>query len=61
LLIKGGPNVGAHLNLLGQYFVGYSVTWTGSFIGLLWGGLVGWLVGWLIGLIYNRIVWLRNR
>ncbi|RMF57901.1 MAG: hypothetical protein D6748_10155, partial [Calditrichaeota bacterium] len=33
LLIKGGPNVGAHLNLLGQYFVGYSVTWTGSFIG----------------------------
>ncbi len=61
LLIKGGPNVGQHLNLLGQYFIGYSVSWFGSIIGLLWGALVGWVVGWLIGLVYNRIVWLRNR
>ena len=61
LLIKGGPNVGMHLNLLGNYFIGYSVTWTGSFIGLLWGAIVGWVVGWTIGLIYNRIVWLRQR
>lgn len=61
LLIKGGPNVGQHLNLLGQYFIGYSVSWIGSIVGLFWGAAVGWLVGWLIGQVYNRIVWLRNR
>jgi len=27
LLIKGGENVGAHLQLLGQYFIGYSISW----------------------------------
>jgi hypothetical protein len=26
LVIKGGPNMGQHLQLLGQYFVGYSVS-----------------------------------
>ena len=60
LLIKGGPQVGAHLQLLGQYFVGYSVTWTGSLVGLLYGALTGGIVGWAIGTIYNRIVGLRQ-
>jgi small-conductance mechanosensitive channel len=61
LLIKGGTNVGAHLKLLSQYFIGYSVTWTGSFVGLLYGSLIGWIIGWLIGLIYNNIVGIRHR
>ena len=60
LLIKGGPQVGAHLQLLGQYFVGYSVTWTGSLVGLLYGALTGGIVGWAIGAIYNGIVGLRQ-
>ena len=34
LLLKGGPHLGAHLQLLGQLFIGYSVTWTGSVIRL---------------------------
>ena len=61
LLIKGGSNVGEHLQLLGQYFPGYKVTWYGSFVGMLYGIIVGGIAGWLIGFIYNRIVDIRNR
>jgi hypothetical protein len=60
LLIKGGPNVGLHLNLLGHYFYGYSVTWPGSVVGLVYGLVAGGLVGWIIGKVYNLAVWLRQ-
>jgi hypothetical protein len=60
LLIENGPNTGAHLKLLGHYFPGYTVTWSGAFLGLGWGFLTGAVAGWLIGLIYNRIVSLRH-
>jgi hypothetical protein len=60
LLIKGGPHVGAHLQLLGQYFYGYSVTWTGSIVGFLYGALTGALVGWVIGTGYNLVARLRE-
>jgi hypothetical protein len=61
LLIKGGSQVGVHLQLLGQYFIGYSVTWWGSLVGLFYGALFGGVVGWSIGTIYNRIVVIRQR
>ena len=60
LLVKGGPNVGVHLQLLGQYFIGYSVSWIGSFVGLFYGALVGAIMGWAIALIYNLIVGVRR-
>ena len=60
LLIKGGPRVGEHLSLLGQYFYGYSVTWPGSLVGLVWGSVVGGLIGWTIGQVYNLVVWIRQ-
>ena len=60
LLIKGGPQVGAHLQLLGQYFIGYSVTWKGSLVGLFYGALTGGSVGWAVGTIYNRLVGIRQ-
>lgn len=56
LLIKDGHGVGAHLNLLGQYFIGYSVTWKGSILGFCYGAAIGGIVGWAIGAIYNRII-----
>jgi len=61
LLLKGGTQVGPHLQLLGQYFYGYSVTWPGSLVGLIYGALVGGSIGWMVGTIYNRVVWLRHR
>jgi hypothetical protein len=61
LILKGGPNVGAHLGLLGQYFPGYRVTFLGSFIGAIYGGIVGYVAGWIIGTIYNWVVVLRSR
>jgi hypothetical protein len=60
LLIKGGPKVGLHLQLLGQYFWGYSVTWPGSFIGFLYGAFVGAAAGWIVGAVYNAVVGLRE-
>lgn len=55
LLVQGGPNVGQHLNLLGHYFPGYSVTWGGAVLGLFWGALAGGVLGWCVAWLYNRI------
>jgi hypothetical protein len=55
LVVRGGPNPGPHLRLLGQYFPGYEVTWIGAFLGLLYGFLVGYGAGLTVGTLYNRI------
>jgi len=55
LVIKGGPQPGAHLILLSQYFPGYTVTIVGSFIGFMYGFVIGFLCGAFLGLVYNRI------
>ena len=60
LVIKGGSDVGSHLNLLGQFFIGYSVTFAGSLIGLIYGFLTGFIGGFLIAWIYNRIIILKK-
>ena len=59
LLLQGGPQVGSHLQLLSNYFIGYSVTWSGSFVGLFYGAMTGGLLGWANGIIYNKIVGIR--
>ena len=60
LVIKDGPDVGMHLQLLGNYFPGYSVTWRGSIIGFFYGAFVGGVVGWAISTIYNKVVGVRH-
>ena len=60
LLLEGGPTVGSHLQLLSNYFIGYSVTWQGSLVGLFYGALTGGILGWTIGFIYNRMVGIRG-
>jgi hypothetical protein len=59
LLLKGGPHVGAHLQLLGHYLAGYIVSWTGSVVGFMSGGAGRGTIGWAIGKIYNKVVHLR--
>ena len=61
LLLKGGPNVGAHLGLLGQFFYGYSVSFIGSLIGAVYGFFVGYVAGAVIAVVYNWVDYLRSR
>jgi len=61
LVLKGGPHVGANLQLLNQFFPGYRVTFIGSFLGLVYGFAVGYVSGWIIASVYNWVVLLRNR
>lgn len=57
LLVKGGEVVGPHLALLGQFFIGYQVTFAGSIIGLLYGFGLGFVIGYIIASLYN---WMAN-
>jgi len=67
LILKGGHIsasgdyvVGPHLQLLSQFFVGYSVSFLGSIIGFFYGFALGTLCGAAIGWIYNKIAYFRN-
>ncbi len=61
LILKGGEQVGPHLALLGQFFIGYRVTFVGSLIGLSYGFACGFLIGFSVAAVYNRFVDLRHR
>ena len=60
LVVRGGPNVGQHLELLRFYFPGYSVTWAGAFVGFAYAALTGAAGGYLLAWIYNRLADRRN-
>ncbi|MFQ5738776.1 MAG: hypothetical protein ACE5JX_07150 [Acidobacteriota bacterium] len=61
LVLKGGAHVGPHLQLLSQFFAGYSVSFTGSLIGAGYAFVAGFAVGWVIAWLYNRLVLLMGR
>ena len=61
LVLKGGEVVGPHLGLLNQFFIGYSVTFIGSFIGAAYAFVLGYLSGLFIGWVYNTVVFFKNR
>ena len=60
LILKGGHVVGPHLGLLGQFLVGYRVTFVGSLVGLAYGFAGGFLIGYFIARLYNWVVGLRE-
>jgi hypothetical protein len=60
LVLKGGKVVGPHLALLGQFFIGYRVTFVGSLIGFAYGFVVGFLVGYFVTRMYNWLVDLKE-
>ena len=53
LLIRGGPEVGRTLSLLGHYYPGYSVSWGGSLVGFFYGALTGAVIGYSVAMLYN--------
>ena len=61
LVMKGGPVVGPHLSLLGQFFIGYRVTFVGSLVGLAYGFGCGFIAGSLVARLYNWLARLREK
>jgi hypothetical protein len=61
LVLKGGPVVGPHLALLGQFFFGYRVTFLGSLVGFAYGFVCGFVGGYFLATVYNLIVARRER
>ena len=53
LLIKNGEVVGPNLELLSQYFVGYSVSFHGAFVGTAYSFFWGFLWGWVFAYVRN--------
>jgi hypothetical protein len=54
LLVRGGSDVGLHLNVLGVFFPGYSVSWPGAWIGMVYGFIFGAASGALLYWTYAR-------
>jgi hypothetical protein len=46
LIVKGGDSVGRHLQLIGQYFVGYTISVRGAFIAFAYAFVSAFLFGW---------------
>lgn len=56
LVLKGGPRVGQHLELLSVFLPGYSVSFAGSLVGFVYLFVIGYGVGRIVGGVYNWLV-----
>lgn len=56
LILKGGSPIGPNLQLLNQFFVGYSVTLKGSLVGFAYGFVCGFMMGWLVAFLRNTLL-----
>ena len=61
LLLAGGEAEGSALGLLGQYFLGFEVSWSGALLGLLEAGAFGFGFGLLLAKAINATVALHER
>ncbi|MGH7824166.1 MAG: hypothetical protein ACREQ7_03190 [Candidatus Binatia bacterium] len=61
LVLKGGQVVGPHLSLLGQFFIGYRVTFVGSLIGFAYASVCGFVLGYFVASTYNWLVARKER
>ena len=64
-VVRPGENVFG-LGLLGQYFTGYTLSWSGAFVGAAWAGFTGFVMGWFLAFCRNAfiailIVYVRTR
>jgi hypothetical protein len=55
-VVKGGAVVGPTLQLLSQYFVGYTVSMKGAFIAFGYSFFWGFLFGWLFAYVRNFLL-----
>ena len=65
LLLRGGNLVGPRLQLLDNYLIGFSVSWSGAFIGLAETAAAGFVLGYLFASLRNlgmdAYAWLLER
>ncbi len=65
LVVKGGAVTGPNLELLEQYFIGYTVTTQGAFLAFgyafAWGFLFGWLFAYLRNLILAVYLYMAKK
>lgn len=54
LVVRGGHDMGQHLDVLAVYLPGYSVSWPGAFVGAAYMFFIGYGTGRTIATIYNR-------
>ena len=53
IISRGGDVQNSHLRLLGQYFIGYTVTVKGGLIAFVYSFFWGFLFGWLFAYLRN--------
>jgi hypothetical protein len=51
-----GPGTGLQLELLAEFFPGYTVTWSGALIGAAWASFVGFCFGWFFAFGRNVVI-----
>lgn len=56
LVLKGGAAIGPSMQLLGQYFYGYTVSVKGAFVGMCYGFISAFFFGWTFAYIRNGII-----
>ena len=55
-MLRGPGDPGRMLSLIGEYLVGYEVSWAGAGIGLLGAGIGGFAFGWLLARAINGLI-----
>ena len=56
IYIVRDPHPGFELDLLSEYFSGYSVSWRGAIVGAAWAGFVGFVMGWFLAFSRNLLL-----
>jgi len=51
-----GPGARFPVELLAQYFSGYTVSWQGVFVGAGWAWFTGFVLGWFIAFVRNIVL-----
>jgi hypothetical protein len=55
-IIKHNNGQASYIQLLSQYFIGYTVSLKGAFMALVYGSSWGFLIGWLFAYLRNLIL-----
>jgi hypothetical protein len=55
-LLRDVPSTDFGLELLDQYFAGYTLSWRGAVIGAAWAAFTGFVMGWFMAFSRNLVL-----